>query len=122
MGKKFHQECGDWKQYRLRFSLCGLDEVDFHFGKRLPGTSFEANMAEVSDMVEDSLKRAQETGRQYLMFIHGSSTSRRGKTTARSQVRNFMRSPAATPLIERSHCIEHPTVFVAKVRPVSGTR
>jgi hypothetical protein len=27
-----------------------------------------------------------------------------------------MRSKAATPLIERKHCIEHETVFVAKVR------
>jgi hypothetical protein len=39
-----------------------------------------------------------------------------GKTTARSQVRRFIRSKAATPFIERARCIQHETVFVAKVR------
>ena len=77
-------------------------------------------MAEVTDIVQSSLAEAQRKGRQYLMFIHGKSTSRRGKTTARSQVRNFMRSKAATFLIERKHCIQHETVFVAKVRQTRG--
>jgi hypothetical protein len=29
-----------------------------------------------------------------------------------------MRSKAATPLIERRDCIQHQTVFVAKIRPL----
>ena len=53
----------------------------------------------------------------YVMFVHGWSKSRHGQTTARSQVREFMRSKAATPLIEGKHCIQHETVFFAKLRP-----
>jgi len=30
-----------------------------------------------------------------------------------------MRSKAATPLIERKHCIQHNTVFLAKLRPMA---
>jgi hypothetical protein len=66
--------------------------------------------------VERRLGEAQRNGRSHIMFIHGSSTSRPGQTTARSQVRKFMRSSAATPFIERKHCIQHDTVFVAKLR------
>ena len=33
---------------------------------------------------------------------------------------DFMRSKAATSLIERKHCIQHETVFVAKVRQTRG--
>jgi hypothetical protein len=55
------------------------------------------------------------------MFIHGWHTSRVGRTTARSVVRGFMRSKGATSLIERKHCIQHQTVFVAKIRPLSAT-
>jgi hypothetical protein len=32
-------------------------------------------------------------------------------------VREFMRSPAATPFIERAKSIQHETVFLAKIRP-----
>jgi hypothetical protein len=91
---------------------------DLHFGERDPQFSFSDVMAEVIDVVEGRLKHAQNTVRQYFMFIHGWSTSRRGKTTARSQVRKFMRSSAATPLIDRNNCIQHDTVFVAKIRPL----
>jgi hypothetical protein len=53
------------------------------------------------------------------MFIHGWSTSMGWKTTtARSQVRSFMRSKEATALIDRARCIQHETVFIAKVRNV----
>jgi|SRR5579871_3824371 len=116
MTKLFQQGYGDWKQFRSRFNLSASDEVDLHFGKRDQGVSFSDVMDEVIDIVKDSLRHAQLRGCQYLMFIHGHSTSRRGKTTARSQVRKFMRSSAATPLIERNRCIQHQTVFVAKIR------
>lgn len=113
----FQKGFGDWKQYRSRFNLSKSDETDLHRGKRDRSIlSFDEAMAEVSSIVERGLKEAQREGRPYVMFIHGKSTSRRGKTTARSQVRNFMRSKAATSLVERGQCIQHETVFVAKVR------
>ena len=83
--------------------LSEFDEIDLHFGKRDPTRmSFKKATARVADLVVASLEaRGDRKGRPYVMFIHGSSTSRRGKTTARSQVRNFMRSKQATPLIDR---------------------
>jgi hypothetical protein len=120
MTKLFQREHGDWKQFRSRFSLSSSDEVDLHFGERDQNIPYDEVMDEVISIAEGSLKHAQERGREYLMFIHGHSTSRRGKTTARSQVRKFMRSSCATPLIERKHCIQHHTVFVAKIRPLQG--
>jgi hypothetical protein len=42
--------------------------------------------------------------------------SRPGKTTARSVVRGFMRSKEATPFVVKVDCIQHNTVFIAKIR------
>ena len=117
MATKFQTGRGPWEQYRSQLSLSKSDEVDLHFGKRDPSSmSYAEAMAGVTGLVMASLEAARRQGRPYVMFIHGSSTSRRGKTTARSQVRNFMRSKAATPLISRSGCIQHNTVFVAKLK------
>jgi hypothetical protein len=120
MARQFQRESGDWTQYRSRFNLTASDEVDLHCGERDPTEPYENVLAEVIEIVEDRLKRAQESGRPYLLFNHGHSTSGPGKKTARSQVRKFTRSYHATPpLIERKHCIQHHTVFVAKIRPTS---
>jgi hypothetical protein len=43
-------------------------------------------MAELVDIVMAKLREARLNGRAHAMVIHGKSTSRRGKTTARSQV------------------------------------
>lgn len=113
----FQSGSGGWERYRSQFGLSKSDEVNLHFGKRDPRLmSFKEAMAGVTDLVVVSLEEARRKGRPYVMFIHGSSTSRRGKITARSQVRGFMRSSAATPLIDRRGCIQHETVFVAKLR------
>jgi hypothetical protein len=121
MTKKFQPGRGHWERYRLQFGLSGSDEINLHFGKRDPSLmTYKQAMAGVTDLVMASLEEARRNGRSYVMFLHGSSTSRRGKTTARSQVRNFMRSKAATPLIDRSGCIQHVTVFVAKLKPAPG--
>jgi hypothetical protein len=118
MTKKFQQGRGPWRQYREQLGFSESDEIDLHFGKRDPTRmSFREAMAGVTDLVVAGLEAARRNGRPYVVFIHGSSTSRRGKTTARSQVRNFMRSKEATPLIDRSGCIEHNTVFIAKLKP-----
>jgi len=118
MATKFTVGRGPWTQYRSQLSLSDSDEVNLHFGKRDPSLmSFKEAMAGVTALVVASLEQARRLRRPYVMFIHGRSTSRRGKTTARSQVRNFMRSKDATPLIDRSGCIQHETVFVAKLKP-----
>jgi hypothetical protein len=114
----FQNEDGDWVKYRSRFGLTPSDECDFHFGPGHPSTSYQERMANVTDRVEDALRAARENGRPYVMFIHGRSTSRPGRTTARSQVRRFMRSKFATPFIERGGCVQHESVFVAKIRCV----
>jgi hypothetical protein len=110
------REYGNWTDYRAKFGLLPEDEIDFHYGPRELGLSYEDAMSDVQETVRDALRRAFKRGRPYIMFIHGWSTSRRGKCTARSVVRGVMRSKEATPFIERSGCIQHPTVFVAKVK------
>ena len=110
------RERGDWKLYRARFDLISDDEVDLHFGRRDLGVGYDDVMAEVKQLVKDAVRKAQENGRPRLMFIHGHSTSRPGKTTARSVVRGFMRSQEATPFVVKVDCIQHNTVFIAKIR------
>jgi hypothetical protein len=75
-------------------------------------------MGDVAELVKAKLMEAQRAGRPYVLFVHGWSTSRPGQTTARSVVRAFMRSPEATPLIQRAGCVQHKTAFLAKVRPL----
>jgi hypothetical protein len=117
---RFQRGYGDWRQYRSQLGLTEVDEIDLHFGERDRSRfSYAEVMAEVVNLVEAKLKEAQINGRSHVMIIHGSSTSRRGKTTARSQVRDFMRSKHATPLIDRKGCIQHNAVFVAKLKVAS---
>jgi hypothetical protein len=106
----------NWTRYRGP----EVKEVDLHFGKRDRwGKSYEEVMADIPDLVKSELHKAAREGYAFVMFIHGYSTSRPGKTTIRSQVRGFMRSKAATPLIERRYCVKHDTMFRAKLRPRS---
>lgn len=116
MGGRFQSGSGSWTDYRDQFNLSKSDEIDLHFGKRDQSMSYGEAMAGVREIVAASLEEARREGRPDLMFIHGSSTSRPGRTTARSQVRGFMRSTDATELIDRRGCIQHETVFVAKLR------
>jgi hypothetical protein len=114
---RFQRGFGDWRQYRSQFGLTEFDEIDLHFGERDRSRfSYAEVMAGVVNIVVAKLKEARLNGRSHVMIIHGSSTSRRGKTTARSQVRGFMRSKDATPLIDRKGCIQHNAVFVAKLK------
>jgi hypothetical protein len=113
----FQSGSGNWTEYRTQFDLSESDEINLHFGKRdSSSASYQEAMADVRELVAASLEEARREGRPYLMFVHGSSTSRPGRTTARSQVRGFMRSTDATGLIDRRGCIQHETVFVAKLR------
>lgn len=113
-------ESGDWKNYRARFHLLPSDEIDLHFGRRDADTPYWEAMAKIDLLVREQVRKAQEDGRAFIMFIHGWSTSRRGKTTSRSVVRGFMRSKDATPFIVRAGCIQHETVFVAKIRAAAN--
>ena len=118
MAAPFQQGLDNWTQYRSMFNLCKSDEIDLHFGRRdASSMSYSEAMDGVTGVIETALHDARQRGRPYVMFRHGSSTSRQGRTTARSQVRKFMRSKAATPLIERKHCIQHEAIFLAKLRP-----
>ena len=110
------REKGNWTCYRERFGLSQDDEIDLHFGRRDHNVSYDDAMYEVEEIVKRGLQKARENKRPYLMFIHGHSTSRPGRTTARSVVRRFMRSREATSLVVKSESIQHPTVFVARVR------
>jgi hypothetical protein len=111
------REQGNWVGYRERFGLSKVDEIDLHLGRRdRDVASYDEAMADVEQLIRHSLRKAQENGRPYVMFVHGWSTSRPGQTTARSVVRMFMRSKEATPFVVKAHCIQHPTVFIAKIR------
>jgi hypothetical protein len=111
------REDGDWTKYRKQFGLSETDEIDLHYGPRDRNvTSYDKAMADIEQCVRDRLREAQENGREYIMFNHGHSTSSRGRTTARSVVRGFMRSIKATQFIVRAECIQHSTVFVAKIK------
>ena len=110
------REGGNWISYRERYGLLAADEIDLHFGPSDGNLSYYEMMADVEQLVRDSLRKAQRNGRPYLMFIHGHSTSGPGQTTTRSVVRGFMRSKEATPLIVKAQCIQHYTVFIAKIK------
>ncbi len=115
----FKKGSGDWKEYR---KLGSFVEVDFHYSERgRRWVSYDEAMGEVYETALAALKQASEEGISYVIFTHGWSTSRPGKTTARSTVRGLMRSQEATPFICRRECIQHDSVFVAAIRPAKLT-
>ncbi len=114
----FKRESGDWTRYR---QLGPHREVDFHYSeyKRRRDIPYWRAMENVWGDAMEALKDAYEEGLSYVIFTHGRSTSRPGQTSARSQVRNLMRSTDATPYIIRNQCIQHESVFVVAVRAKS---
>jgi len=114
MANRWRKEQGDWTQFR---ALPNAVEIDLHRSgtERYPGP-YEERMGEVWNDTLAALKSAFDSGKSFLLIRHGSSTSRPGRTTSRSVVRNLMRSPAATPYIDRARSIEHDSVFVAAIR------
>lgn len=119
---RFTKGVGNWTEYR---KLGTYLEVDFHppetheqrHAEMMP---YHERMWEVYGRTIDTLKQAQDEGYEYVIFTHGWSTSRPGQTTARSEVRKVMRSPEATPYIIRKDCIQHHSVFVAKIKPTAN--
>ena len=110
----FLRETGPWNKYRERFPA--MLEVDFHRGRRAPGVDYEEVMADVENETLEMLKKAQSEGVERVMFVHGASTSGPFRRSSRSVIRGFMRSSEATPYIVRRECIQHPTVFIAKIK------
>ncbi len=110
----FKVELGNWVSYR---KLPDLKEVDFHWTGHESSGSYYENMQSVWNTALWELEKAQKENLRYVLFTHGLSTSRRGNTTARSQIRKLMRSKESTPFIIRKDCIQHPSVFVAAIRP-----
>jgi hypothetical protein len=106
----FKHERGNWTHYRQLQPK--PMEVDFHFSdygaREVP---YWDAMSAIRSTAYAALERAYNEGIKYVLFTHELSTSRQGKTTARSQVRNLMRSSDATPYIHRSQCIQHESVF-----------
>jgi len=120
----FKHESGDWTRYR---ELPNLIEIDFHRAQEHPaaqtGTApYHERMASVGSDTFQALQAAQVAGKDWVPFTHGSSTSRRGATTSRSIVRGLMRSREAAPFIVRSQCIQHDSVFLARIRRQGQTR
>jgi len=113
---------GNWTDIVAKFNLGPEDIIDFHFGPRDGSVkTYDEAMFEVKERVVAGVQNAQQRGRHYVMFVHGHSTSGPGKTTARSVVRQFMRSREATPYIERRGCVQHETVFLAKIKKRVGS-
>ena len=105
---------GDWVRYR---KLGPHKEIDLHYNElgRRDG-SYDEAMDHIREVTLRAVKEAHEEGTPYVIFTHGKSTSRPGKTTARSVVRGLMRSNELTPYIIRKECIQHESVFVAVIR------
>lgn len=119
MTHKFNSEGGgDWVRFMDPQTTL---EIDLHVDKddldyNLP---YWEKMRQVWERSLDALKRAQAEGKKFVLFKHGWSTSRIGKTTSRSQVRKLMQSREATPFIIRRNSIKHDTVFLASIRPIN---
>ncbi|MCF8023854.1 MAG: hypothetical protein K9L17_14375 [Clostridiales bacterium] len=113
---RFIKGTGDWGQkYK---DLPNKLDVDFHWSQFGPRQkSYMECMDEVANLTINKLEEAQKKGYEYVLFMHGSSTSRQGQTTARSIVRNIMRSKGSTPYVIKSKSIQHETVFLAVIKP-----
>jgi hypothetical protein len=119
MTARFNHGTGNWTDYRRQFP--GIHEVDFHYGsqRHLPWherVPFERLMERAYADALAALQAAQAAGKDWLMLTHGASTSGPGQKSARSVIRGLMRSAAATPYIVRSECIQHETVFIARIK------
>jgi hypothetical protein len=104
----------DWTEYR-NLPLCV--EVDFHRSERGPREiPYDEAMQEVWDDAFDAIQKAYRIGLRWILFTPGSSTSRPGATTARSQVRKLVRDKSATPYIVRAKCEYGRSFYVVAIR------
>jgi hypothetical protein len=114
----FKKVKGDWRNWSTRKDCLA---VDFHwnvFGKR--EKDYGSCMADVYETAKNGLIQAQSENYNYVLFTHGSSTSRPGQTTARSTVRKLMQSKESTPYIVKKDCLQCETVFIASIRKLKS--
>ena len=90
--------------------------VDYHDGTD-HGMAYWEHLIDFHNRTMKALKKAQKEGMEYVLFTHGSSTSRQGFQTARSEVRKIMRGKKGTPYIIRKNCIDYGSSFLAAIRP-----
>lgn len=114
----FIQGTGNWTQYRVGHQA---DAPNYHHYGQRSDEPYQNRMYAVYEGALEALKQAFEAGYESIIFEHGRSTSRNGKTTARSQIRSLMRSKDATPYIDRKRCIQHDSVFVAVFKARTDT-
>lgn len=119
MSRRFQRREANWVEY---LKLPNLLQIDFHDGERAPDKYYWDLLREWEVRVAEALQQARREGHEYILFTHGSSTSRPGASTARSVVRGFMRSKAATPYIDRPRSIQQETVFLAVMRRANLTK
>jgi DNA-nicking Smr family endonuclease len=120
MPSRFKVEEGNWTRHR---ALPNHVELDLHtYQRREFGVSFDQVMWETHCQVLKFIEKAQLAGRQYVLIIHGHSTSRPGRTSKRSVVRDLMRSKEATPFIIRKECIQDHAVFIVAIRPLPKSK
>ena len=112
----FTKATGDWTLLQRPSCI----EVEFHHelndGRR-EEPSYEQMMSEVCRKSLAALEVAYTYGIEHVLFRHGCSISRNGKTTSRSVVRGLMQNKKAIPYIVRSQCVQHESVFLAAIRP-----
>ncbi|MCL2721942.1 MAG: hypothetical protein FWD47_11470 [Treponema sp.] len=89
--------------------------IDYHDGPDY-GMAYWELLKDFHKRTMEGLKKAQEEGYEYILFTHGSSTSRQGAQTARSEVRKIMISKKGTPYIIRKNCIDYGSAFLAAIR------
>lgn len=108
----FKTSCENW----VNFRSLSPREIDLHYGRSDGSVPYWERMAKNRQIVIDALEAGQRDNVEWVLFRHGASTSRLGATTTRSVVRGVMRSSDATPYIIRKECIQHETIFLARIR------
>jgi len=108
---------GNWTDARC---LSPAAEVDFHWSDREPdGGSYDDHMAEVRRFAFERIQQAHRLGLAYVILRHGSSTSRPGRKTARSEIRSLLRSKESTPFIFKRKTIDFGSATLVAIRRTS---
>ena len=118
MSYNFNTGSGDgreWKKHPNTLVIDYHDDSDH-------GMAYWEHLEDWHKRTMDALKKAQQDGSEYILFTHGSSTSRQGNQTARSVVRKIMRGKKGTPYILRKKCIDYYSSFLAAIRPLPKTK
>jgi uncharacterized protein involved in tolerance to divalent cations len=109
-----NEDCS-WGYYSKNYTVPNSMLVDFHDGKN-PYIAYWEKIKDWKTRVMTALEDAQKDGKEVIYFTHGSSTSRRGRKTARSVVRTLMRSKITTCYVFKSKSTQYETFFVAVIR------